>query len=123
MEIAANSRKIIFDLHFRKGNRQEDFNVPPVTDLILPNGVVLRVEPPLARHPDEEIVIDAPILQHGPLHWEQLDPVDFDNEFMQTPAQEITETDHVFLSPDLDAKVTITLQRAHGHGPADRYPW
>ena len=74
MEIAANSRKIIFDLHFRKGNLQEGYNVPPRTDLILPSDVVFGVEPPLARHPDEEIVINTPISQHEPLHWEQLDP-------------------------------------------------
>ena len=110
MEIAANSRKIIFDLHFRKGNQQEGYNVPPITDLILPSDVVFGVEPPLARHPDEEIVIDTPITQHEPLHWEQLDPEDFENELMRTMAQEITETDRVFLNPDLDAEVTITVE-------------
>ena len=110
MEIAANSRKIIFDLHFRKGNQQEGYNVPPITDLILPSDVVFAAEPPLARHPDEEIVIDTPIVQHEPLHWEQLDPADFDTEFMQTMVQEITETDRVFLNPDLDAEVTITIE-------------
>ena len=110
MEIAANSRKIIFDLHFRKGNQQEGFNVPPITDLILPNDVIFGAEPPLARHPDEEIVIEAQITQHEPLHWEQLDPVHFDNEFMQTMAQEITETHRVFLNPDLDAEVTIMVE-------------
>ena len=110
MEIAANSRKIICDLHFRKGNQQEGYNVPPITDLILCSDVVFGVEPPLARHPDEEIVIDTPITQHEPLHWEQLDPEDFDSEFMRTMAQEITETDRVFLNPDLDAEVTITVE-------------
>ena len=35
---------------------------------------------------------------------------DFDNEFMRTMAQEITETDRVFLNPDLDAEVTITVE-------------
>ena len=113
MEIAANSWKIISNLHFRKGNRQEDFNVPPITDLILPHDLVFGAEPPLARHPDEEIVIEAPILQHGVLHWEQLDPVNFDNEFMQNTAQEVTETDRIFLNPDLDAEVTITLEPTH----------
>ena len=110
MEIAASSRKIIFDLHFRKGNQQEGYNVPPITDLILSSNVVFGVEPPQARHPDEEIVIDTPITQHEPLHWEQLDPEDFDNEFMRTMAQEVTETDRVFLNPDLDAEVTITVE-------------
>ena len=86
MEIAANSRKIIFDLHFRKRNQQEGFDVPPITDLILPSDVVFGAEPPLARHPHEEIVIEAPIVQHEPLHREQLDPADFDDEFMQTVA-------------------------------------
>ena len=64
MEIAANSWKIIFDPHFRKGNRQEDFSVPPITDLILPHDLVFGAEPRFARHPDEEIAIEAPILQH-----------------------------------------------------------
>ena len=97
----------IFDLHFRKGNLQEGYNVPPITDLFLPSDVVFGVEPLQARHPDEEIVIDTPITQHEPLHWEQLDPEDFDNEFMRTMAQEVTETDRVFLNPDLDAEVTM----------------
>ena len=110
MEVAANSRQIIFDLHFRKGNQQEGYNVPPITDLILPSDVVWGGEPPLARHPDEEIVINTPITQHEPLPWEQLDPEDFDSEFMRTMAQEITETDRVFLNPDLDAEVTITVE-------------
>ena len=36
--------------------------------------------------------------------------MDFDNEFMQNTAQEATEADRVFLNPDLDAEVTITLE-------------
>ena len=110
MEFAANSRKTIFDQHFRKGNTQEGFNVPPITDLILPTGVTLEVEPPLARHPDEEIVIEAPIVSRGPFHWEQLDPEEFDRDFLQLAVQEVTETDRVFVNPDLDAAVTITLE-------------
>ena len=62
MEIVANSRKIFFDLHF------EGFNVLPITDVLLPTCVTLGVEPLLARHPDEEIVIEAPIVSPGPLH-------------------------------------------------------
>ena len=98
MEVAANSRQIIFDLHFRKGNQQEGYNV------------VWGGEPPLARHPDEEIVMSTPITQREPLHWEQLDPEDFDSEFMRTMAQEITETDRVFLNPDLDAELPTTVE-------------
>ena len=90
---------------------QEDYDVPPITDLILISNVIPGVEPPLARHPDEEIVIEAPIVQHGPLDPEPLDPEDCKRQSLQLAAQEVTETDRVFLNPDLDAEITITLER------------
>ena len=89
---------------------QTGFDVPAITDLILPHDMVPQSEPPLARRPDEEIIIEAPILQQESLHLEQLDPEDFDREFMNDVAQEVTQVDHVFLDPDLDAEVTVTVE-------------
>ena len=111
-ELAENSRCIVFALHFRnvQTQAQSGFDVPAITDFIMPHNMVPQSEPHLARHPDEEIIIVAPILQQEPLHWEQLDPEDFDREFMNDVAQEVTEVDRVFLDPDFDAEVTVTVE-------------
>ena len=83
MELKANSRGVLFHNHFHLGLGLEELDIPPTTDLIIPAEAEMvtfpPAAPPMQRYPEEEIVLNQPILSLEKIdELEGVPPIDFD---------------------------------------------
>ena len=106
MELKANSRGVLFHNHFHLGLGLEELDIPPTTDLIIPAEAEMvtfpPAEPPVQRHPEEEIVLDQPILSLEKIdELEGVPPIDFVGEVTRE-AEELTIEDLVLRNPNPD---------------------
>ncbi|CAE7818576.1 unnamed protein product [Symbiodinium sp. CCMP2592] len=104
MELKANSRGILFHNHFHLGLGLEELDIPPTTDLLIPaeaEQVTFPPEaPPIQRFPEEEIVLNQPILSLEKLdELEGVPPTDYVNEVAKE-SEEITVEDMVSRNPN-----------------------
>ncbi|CAE7031119.1 unnamed protein product [Symbiodinium sp. CCMP2592] len=97
MELKANSRGILFHNHFHLGFGLEELDIPPTTDLLIPAAAEMVTfppeAPPVQRYPEEEIVLNQPILSLEKIdEIEGVAPIDFVGEIMRE-SEDITVED------------------------------
>ena len=106
MELKANSRGVLFHNHFHLGLGLEELDIPPTTDLIIPAEAEMVTFPPAAppvqRYPEEEIVLNQPILSLEKIdELEGVPPIDFVGEVTRE-AEELTTEDLILRNPNPD---------------------
>ncbi|CAE7403604.1 unnamed protein product [Symbiodinium sp. CCMP2592] len=104
MELKANSRGILFHNHFHLGLGLEELDIPPTTDLLIPAEAEMVTfppeAPPVQRFPEEEIVLNQPILSLEKLdELEGVPPTDYVNEVTKE-SEELTVEDMVSRNPN-----------------------
>ncbi|CAE7477767.1 unnamed protein product [Symbiodinium sp. CCMP2592] len=104
MELKANSRGILFHNHFHLGLGLEELDIPPTTDLLIPAEAEMVTfppeAPPVQRFPEEEIVLNQPILSLEKLdELEGVPPTDYVNEVAKE-SEELTVEDVVSRNPN-----------------------
>ncbi|CAE7254022.1 unnamed protein product, partial [Symbiodinium sp. CCMP2592] len=104
MELKANSRGILFHNHFHLGLGLEELDILPTTDLLIPAEAEMVTfppeAPPVQRFPEEEIVLNQPILSLEKLdELEGVPPTDYVNEVAKE-SEEITVEDVVSRNPN-----------------------
>ncbi|CAE7441018.1 MBF1B [Symbiodinium sp. CCMP2592] len=104
MGLKANSRGILFHNHFHLGLGLEELDIPPTTDLLIPAEAEMVTfppeAPPVQRFPEEEIVLNQPILSLEKLdELEGVPPTDYVNEVAKE-SEEITVEDVVSRNPN-----------------------
>ena len=112
VELRANSRGVLFYNHYHLGIGLEGLDIPPTSDLMIPEETCQitfpPTEPPAQRFPEEEIVLSYPILSLEKLdELEGYSPTDYTAE-VAGESEIISLADRIARNPDPDEEhVTV----------------